>query len=925
MEQTKLRFVRLRRYVWWLAAIWTVVLSGSLVWNLVSHNMEIKDLALNTARLTIEKDLLLRQWGASHGGVYVPVTAATQPNPYLSQIPERDIPTPSGRLLTLLNPAYMTRQLYELAQQKQSDIQGHSTSLRPANPQNAPDAWETQALQALERGQTEVSFLENREGKSFVRLMRPYHTEKSCLKCHAVHGYKEGDLRGGISVSLSFDRGTGYGPHIFLIWLSHGFILLVGLCLIGLGFCKINQDQREQMQMEEALRKSEEFTRSIIENSPDCIKVLDLEGLLQFMSPAGLKTMKITNFAEYLNFPYLDFFQGENREAAREALDQARHGETGVFLGYCPTLDGVPKWWDVQVSPIFGSNGQVERLVAASRDITAQKQIERDLARYQEHLATMVTERTAELKKTNEKLQQARRDWEEIFQAIGHPTLILDPEHGIIEANRATLAALGKTAAEIKGRKCYEFFHHQDQPPADCPLLKLQNSGQLETREMEVEALEGAYLVSCTPVFDAQGNLQKVIHIATEITVQKRAKEALEQSEKRFKDIAENALEWFWEVDAQGKYVYASPVVEKLIGYQPEELLNKHFYDLFHPDDREKLKEQAFAVIAAKQPFREFLNRNLHKDGREVWLLTSGLPVFDEKGELIGYRGVDTDITERKRAEEALQNERQRLFSLLEQIPAFVCLLAEDYTFSYVNREFRERFGDPGDSRYYEFLFTRQEPCEECHTFRVFSEQKAQLWEWTGPDQNTYAIHDYPFIDIDGSQLILELGVDITTRKQAEEALRESEERYRRITGAVTDYIYSVTVAEGRAVQTEHGPPCVAVTGYTSEEFAADPYLWVNMVLEEDRELVGQHAARLLAGEDPGPIEHRIRRKDGTVRLVSNTPVLHRDSSARLISYNGLISDITTRKRAEGSLKESEERYQSMFENSPLGLWLEDL
>jgi PAS domain S-box-containing protein len=135
--------------------------------------------------------------------------------------------------------------------------------------------------------------------------------------------------------------------------------------------------------------------------------------------------------------------------------------------------------------------------------------------------------------------------------------------------------------------------------------------------------------------------------------------------------------------------------------------------------------------------------------------------------------------------------------------------------------------------------------------------------------------------------------------RQLRHVLRESEERYRRITLAVTDYIFTVTVDHGRAVHTEHGAACVAVTGYTAAEFSADAELWYWMVFEEDRGLVLQQADRILAGEDPGPVEHRIRRKDGVVRWVSNTPVLQFDQSGVLLSYNGLIRDITVRKQAE--------------------------
>jgi two-component system, cell cycle sensor histidine kinase and response regulator CckA len=141
--------------------------------------------------------------------------------------------------------------------------------------------------------------------------------------------------------------------------------------------------------------------------------------------------------------------------------------------------------------------------------------------------------------------------------------------------------------------------------------------------------------------------------------------------------------------------------------------------------------------------------------------------------------------------------------------------------------------------------------------------------------------------------------VRITEHELAEQALRESQDRYRRITDAVTDYIFTVHIDKGQVVKTIHGQACIAVTGYSPEEFAADPYLWFNMILSRDRERVKNHASLILSGNDPGPIEHRIRRKDGAERWVINTPVLQRDASGAVIAYDGLIRDITKRKWAE--------------------------
>jgi PAS domain S-box-containing protein len=152
------------------------------------------------------------------------------------------------------------------------------------------------------------------------------------------------------------------------------------------------------------------------------------------------------------------------------------------------------------------------------------------------------------------------------------------------------------------------------------------------------------------------------------------------------------------------------------------------------------------------------------------------------------------------------------------------------------------------------------------------------------------------------------------------EALRESEERYRRITEAVTDYIYTVCVEDGQPVETAHGAACIAVTGYTSEEFAANPYLWLSMVDERDRHVVLEQARCVLAGEAVEPLEHRITRKDGAQRWVRNTPVPYYDSQGKLLSYDGLIHDITERRQVEEALRESEARFRRIFDQSPIGV-----
>ena len=160
---------------------------------------------------------------------------------------------------------------------------------------------------------------------------------------------------------------------------------------------------------------------------------------------------------------------------------------------------------------------------------------------------------------------------------------------------------------------------------------------------------------------------------------------------------------------------------------------------------------------------------------------------------------------------------------------------------------------------------------------------------------------------------------NLTERKRATAALRENEERYRRITEGLTDYQYTVRVEQGRAVETTHSPACARVTGYTAAEFAADPYLWIRMVAPEDRELVRERAHQILAGMEIPPIEHRLVRKDGETRWVCDTIIPLKDAAGNLRSYDGVIQDITELKRMAAEKDKLEVQNRQLQKAESLG------
>jgi PAS domain S-box-containing protein len=132
----------------------------------------------------------------------------------------------------------------------------------------------------------------------------------------------------------------------------------------------------------------------------------------------------------------------------------------------------------------------------------------------------------------------------------------------------------------------------------------------------------------------------------------KRAEEALRESEERFRALTESTSDWVWEVDVDGVYTYASPKVKDLLGYEPEEVIGKTPFDLMPPEEAKHVAEEFQAIVESQRSFARLENTNRHKDGRLVVLESSGVPFFDADGRLCGYRGIDRDITERKKLEE---------------------------------------------------------------------------------------------------------------------------------------------------------------------------------------------------------------------------------------------------------------------------------
>jgi diguanylate cyclase (GGDEF)-like protein/PAS domain S-box-containing protein len=260
-----------------LAVFWTGVAVVSLAWNIA----QVRELVLEQARIELRanffKDFAFRNWATRHGGVYVPVTAETAPDPFVANFPERDVRTPSGRVLTLINPALMVRQFNELAN-KDDGTRGHLSGLNPINPQNQADSWEAAALVQFGQGVEEITGIAEIEGAPYLRLIRPMKMGQKCLACHIQQGYQEGDLAGGVSVSVPLaPLYAAADRRISGLVLGHGVLWLFGVIGIGVSGRQLRRRFNESETIHHALVEHENRTRAILAASLDGIIAINAD------------------------------------------------------------------------------------------------------------------------------------------------------------------------------------------------------------------------------------------------------------------------------------------------------------------------------------------------------------------------------------------------------------------------------------------------------------------------------------------------------------------------------------------------------------------------------------------------------------------------------------------------------------------------
>ncbi|MCX5643549.1 MAG: PAS domain S-box protein [Phycisphaerae bacterium] len=520
-----------------------------------------------------------------------------------------------------------------------------------------------------------------------------------------------------------------------------------------------------------------------------------------------------------------------------------------------------------------------------------------------EHLATTTTSidtlnrEIAERKRIENELRLSEERFRILFEYAPDAYFLHDLQGRLLDVNQRAEQLTGYGREEQIGRTIIDLGAVPPSQTDRVLSMAAENAAGRPSGPNEVilRRKDGALLtveVMTLPV-TIKGDLV-VLGMAHDVTERRKTEEELWRSEERFRQVAESAGEFIWEVDAEGLYTYASPAVEEILGYTPEELVGKrHFYDFFLPQEREGLKTAALEAFARRESFHEFINSNVHRDGHVVVLATSGMPIVDDQGNFTGYRGADTDVTERKRLEEQTRQLHRQIEYVLGVTRTGLDIIDSQFNVQYIDPEWKKVYGDPQGKKCYDYFMGRAEACQGCGVVNALETKQPGVTEQTLVRENNRVIQvtSTPFQNEQGEWLVAEVNADITERKQAEQALRESEVRFRSLVEQAGDG-FGLLDAEGRYVDT-NGATC-RLSGYSRDELLRLSITDVAPLVSRE-----EYAARfqLLVGQPPITFESTYRRKDGTTFPVEATVSVIQVGGVPLSL--SLVRDISERKEAE--------------------------
>ncbi|MHA3771032.1 PAS domain-containing hybrid sensor histidine kinase/response regulator [Verrucomicrobiota bacterium sgz303538] len=573
-----------------------------------------------------------------------------------------------------------------------------------------------------------------------------------------------------------------------------------------------------------------------------------------------------------------------------EALDERRSSYQRAFAGEiiradCSSGEGSSKRWYQRIIVPIKQGAEITGIFGVNVDFTSQKQVQLQL---------------------EESEARYRNLAEHSAVGIWH----FDGNGRTVYANQNMLGLLGvEWLSDLKNRSCEEYLSPASVAVWADECRKL-TQGVPSSFEIELVQAHGALLpvlVSCVPLMHTDGSLQGSIATFTDLSELKRTQRALEHNERRFRALVENTSDGIAAWDAEGIIRYAGPSNTRLVGYTPEELLNRPVCELFHPEDTPAMEEARLRAVHGGRDQIPVKARVRHKNGH--WRLCEGVLTNLLDDPAVGALVVNYhDVTERQKAEDALRESEERLQAFMENSPTHMFIKDRAGRYLHTNKGFLEAFGfTPADiigqtdrevfePEQAETLISSDEKTLAADRPMRFEEVIVQ-----NGVQRSSIVYKFPLRNAAGEiQGLGGISTDISERVRAEQALRLSEERYRNLVDGARDAIFTLS-PEG--MLTSANPAAELITGIPNSERLNQPFL--PMLASDDAAKAMNAFMRVMSGEKVDPLELMVLGTGGRQILMEFSATPQKDGD-KIIGVLGIGRDISERRELEQQLRHSQ-------------------
>lgn len=538
--------------------------------------------------------------------------------------------------------------------------------------------------------------------------------------------------------------------------------------------------------------------------------------------------------------------------------------------------------------------------------------------------------KVADRERAMEQLEKVNRSLTQVMESYPHPFMVIDAEDYSIH--------LANTAAKQEGteapKTCYALNHNRNAPCEEkerlCPVREVKRTGKpvrVEHSHFLKDGSSRTWAVRAYPVFDENGHVAQVIHATLEITARKLAEKALAESEHRYRLLTERMSDVIWITDQDLRFTYVSPSIERFTGYTPDDLLGKTVLEHLPLSGAQEAASAFMELIASdasespdSSKSRTIELQRLHKDGSLVWGEITATILYDEKGNPTGVLGVTREISERKKAERELLEEKETAQKVLDTAGVMFVVIDADQSIALLNRKSCEVLG------YRETELLGKNWFDTCLPERIRNSVKEGFTQLMTGSLEPMEYYENPVLTRSGEERIIlwhntvlldqkggikatmSSGEDITERKRAEQALRESEEKYRALFEGAVDGIYTLKVTNKGARVVDCNPQGLKLLGCRRlQEIISKSPLEFSAPTQPDGtpsvKLVEERLTAALAGESPC-FEWQCRRLDGTL-FDAEVSVNHLTMKTERF-VQAILRDITERKRMEKELQETQ-------------------